>query len=182
MSSELLIQKLLEDTRQILNEAEGLKSVDSSKLVWRLDKSSWSMLECIEHLNRYGNFYLPQIRNKLQDSTSTPEGEFNSGLLGRYFATSMLPKAKLNRMKTMKNMNPLNADLDKRVIDIFIDQQISLLELLNQSRNVSLNSVRIKTSISSLIRLKLGDTFQFLVNHNKRHFNQIARIKDTYSL
>ena len=71
----------------------------------------------------------------------------------------------------------MNAQLDKSIIDRFINQQIKLLELLNQSRNVSLNKVKIKTSISSLIKLKLGDTFQFFINHIIRHLNQIDRIQ-----
>jgi hypothetical protein len=49
--------------------------------------------------------------------------------------------------------------------------------LLNQSRNVSLNKLKIQTSISSLIKLKLGDTFQFFINHIIRHLNQIDRIQ-----
>ena len=81
-------------------------------------------------------------------------------------------------MKTFKNKNPINADLDKAVIQKFILQQIKLLNLLNQSRNVSLNKVKIQTSISSLINLKLGDTFQFLINHIVRHLNQIERIQE----
>lgn len=90
----------------------------------------------------------------------------------------MLPKEKLNKMKTFKDKNPLNANLDKTVIDKFINQQIKLLDLLNQSRNISLNKVKIPTSISSLIRLKLGDTFQFFVNHIIRHLKQIDRIQE----
>ncbi len=82
-------------------------------------------------------------------------------------------------MKTFKDKNPLNANLDKTVIDKFINQQISFLDLLNQSRNVSLNKIKIQTSISGLIRLKLGDTFQFFINHVIRHLNQIDRIHQT---
>ena len=89
----------------------------------------------------------------------------------------MLPKEKLNKMKTFKSKNPLNSALDKSVIDRFTTQQIKLLDLLNQSRKVSLNKVKIKTSISSLISLKLGDTFQFLINHMIRHLNQIDKIQ-----
>ena len=89
----------------------------------------------------------------------------------------MLPKEKLNKMETFKDKNPLNAKLDKTVIDKFINQQIQLLGLLNQSRNVSLNKVKIPISISRLIKLKLGDTFQFLINHIIRHLKQIDRIQ-----
>lgn len=179
MQSENLIQSLLEQTRQIINQAEKLKFYDLQTLTWKENKISWSILECLEHLNLYGDFYLLQIENKIKNSSTNADTEFKSGILGNYFAKSMLPKEKLNKMKTFKDKNPLNANLDKTVIDKFINQQIKLLELLNQSRNLSLNKVKIQTSISSLIKLKLGDTFHFFVNHIIRHFAQIDRIQAT---
>lgn len=177
MQSEKLLQTLLEQTRQILNQAEKLKSYDLHILTWKENKISWSILECLEHLNLYGDFYLPQIENKIKNLTTKTDLEFNSGILGNYFAKSMFPKKKLNKMKTFKDKNPLNANLDKTVIDKFINQQSKLLDLLDQSRNVSLNKVKIEISISSLIKLKLGDTFQFFINHIIRHLNQIDRIQ-----
>ena len=177
MQSEKLIQQLLEQTRQITNQAEKLKTLDLNTLTWKKNNNSWSILECLEHLNLYGDFYLPQIESKLKTSESQPESEFKSGLLGNYFAKSMLPKENLNKMKTFKDKNPLNAKLDTSVIDKFIDQQIKLLNLLNQSRKISLNKVKIPTSIASFITLKLGDTFQFYINHIIRHLQQIERIQ-----
>ena len=177
MQSEKLIQALLEQTEQIINQVENLKTYDLHTLTWRENETSWNILECLEHLNLYGDFYLPQMESKIKSSNTKAGSEFKSGLLGNYFAKSMLPKEKLNKMKTFKDKNPLNVRLDKMVIDKFIDQQIKLLELVNQSRKVSLNKVKIPTSISSLIRLKLGDTFQFFINHIIRHLSQIDRIQ-----
>lgn len=179
MQSEKLIQTLLEQTRQIINQAEKLKSYDLNTLTWKENEISWSVLECLEHLNLYGDFYLPQMESKIKNSSTKTDIEFKSGILGNYFAKSMLPKEKLNKMKTFKDKNPLNSNLNKTVIDRFITQQIKLLDLLNQSRNVSLNKVKIQTSISSLIKLNLGDTFQFLINHIIRHLKQIDRIQQT---
>lgn len=177
MQTENLLQSLLEQTRQIINQVEKLKTCDLQTLNWRENEASWNILECLEHLNLYGEFYLPQIESKINNSTAKPDNEFKSGFLGNYFAKIMLPKEKLNKMKTFKDKNPLNTKLDKTVIDTFIDQQIKLLDLLNQARKVSLNKVKIQTSISSLITLKLGDTFQFFINHLIRHLNQIDRIQ-----
>ncbi|WP_291287398.1 DinB family protein [Flavobacterium sp.] len=177
MQSEKLIQMLLEQTRQIINQAEKLKNYDLNALTWRENETSWSILECLEHLNLYGDFYLPQIESEIKQSTTKADVEFKSGILGSYFAKSMLPKEKPNKMRTFKDKNPLNTKLDQSVIDRFVNQQIKLLELLNQSGKVSLNNVKIKISISNFIKLKLGDTFQFLINHMIRHFNQIDRIQ-----
>lgn len=177
MQSEELIQSLVEQTRQIINQVEKLRNYDLHTLIWKQHATSWSILECLEHLNLYGDFYLPQIESKIKNTRSGPDAEFMPGLLGDYFAKSMLPKEQLNKMKTFSDKNPLNATLDKTVIDKFIHQQIQLLELINQSRNVSLNKVKIKTSISNLLRLKLGDTFRFYINHIIRHLDQINRVQ-----
>lgn len=177
MQTEKLRQSLLEQVRQIINEVEKLKNYDLRTLTWRENETSWNMLECLEHLNLYGDFYLPQIESNIRESKTKADPEFKSGWLGNYFAKSMLPKEKLNKMKTFKDKNPLNAKLDKMVIDKFIDQQIKLLGLLNESRKVSLNKVKIPTSISNLIALKLGDTFQFFINHIIRHLHQVERIQ-----
>lgn len=177
MQSEILIQTLLEQTEQIINQAEKLKTYDLKVLIWRENETSWNILECLEHLNLYGDFYLPQIESKIKTSDTKTDFEFKSGILGNYFAKTILPKEKLNKMKTFKDKNPLNTKLDLTVISKYIDQQIQLLELLNQSKKVSLNKVKIQISISSLIKLKLGDTFQFYINHMIRHLNQIDSIQ-----
>lgn len=177
MNAEQLIQKLIEDIKQAINHAEALKDYDISRLTWREHPASWNILECLEHLNLYGDYYLPLIKQKISQSNTTHETHFKSGMLGNYFAKSMLPKEKLNKMKTFKDKNPLNSNLDKSVIDTFIKQQIELLDLLNQSRTVSLNKIKIETSISNLIKIKLGDTFQFLINHIIRHLKQVERIE-----
>lgn len=177
MQSENLIQSILEQTQQIINQVEKLKSLDLQALNWRENNTSWSILECLEHLNLYGDFYLPEIENKIKNSTTKADLEFKSGMLGNYFAKSMLPKEKLNKMKTFKDKNPLNSKLDKAVLDRFIHQQIIFLDLLNQSKKVSLNKVKIQITISSLIQLKLGDIFQFLTNHTIRHIAQINNIQ-----
>ncbi len=177
MQSEKLILTLLKQTQEILNQVEKLKSLDLNTLTIKENENTWSILECVEHLNLYGDFYLPQIESKIKNSTIKSDVDFKSSLLGNYFAKSMLPNDKLNKMKTFKDKNPINAALDKTAIDKLINQQNKLLELINLSKSVSLNNVKIKTSISSLIRINLGDTFQFYINHIIRHLKQIDRIR-----
>ncbi len=178
MQAEPLIQSLIEQIRQHINTVEKLRNEELQTLTWKENPTSWSILECLEHLNLYGDFYLPEIEKKIKQADSKNEDNFKSGILGNYFAQSMLPKEKLNKMKTFKDKNPLNTNLDRTVIDRFLDQQIKLLELLNLSRKVSLNKVKIDTSISKLIKLKLGDTFQFFINHISRHIAQIIKIEN----
>jgi DinB superfamily len=177
MQSETLIQSFMEETRQAINKVEQLQGHELHRLTWKPNPNSWSILECVEHLNLYGDFYLPEIERQIKKSKTASESAFKSGMLGNYFANSMLPKEKLNKMKTFKDKNPLHAQLDKSVLDRFIQQQMKLLDLLSQARNVSLNKVKVPTSFSSLVKLKLGDIFRFLTNHMIRHFKQIDGIE-----
>lgn len=177
MQSTQLIELLIEQSKQTIIRVEPLKNEDLYTLTRKENPNAWSILECLEHLNLYGDFYLTEIENAIFVTSSKSEAEFKSGPLGNYFAKSMLPKEKLNKMKTFKDKNPLNARLDKDVIDKFLKQQSKLSDLLHRSKSVSLNKVKIKTSFSGLIRLKLGDTFQFYSNHIIRHLKQIDKIK-----
>lgn len=175
--SKELIESLIAQTEDIIRRASELQELGREELTLKADPQSWSILECLEHLNLYGDFYLPQMEQKINAYRGNSAATFKSGWLGDYFAKSMLPKEKLNKMKTFRDKNPLNADLGKDVIDRFLEQQSRLIRLLRNSARVDLNKVKIPTSISPLIRMKLGDTFRFIINHNIRHMQQIDRLR-----
>ena len=90
MQSEKLIQSLVEQTRQTINQVENLKNYDLDTLTWKENKNSWSILECLEHLNLYGEFYIPEIEKKIHNSNTNFELEFKSGFLGSYFSPEYL--------------------------------------------------------------------------------------------
>src|SRR5690606_7898812 len=127
---DTLILELKDRTVQHLKFAESLLEYPSDILNRRKSPESWSALECIEHLNLYGYFYLPEIEHRIQSSQTIFSPSFKSGFLGNYFAKSMLPKEKLNKMKTFSSMNPIHKSLDKNVLHTFIAQQKKTLELL----------------------------------------------------
>jgi hypothetical protein len=62
------------------------------------------------------------------------------------------------------------------VIAEFIEQQEKSLALLRKAKRVDLNKIRVPISIAKFIKLKLGDTFLFLVAHNYRHILQADRV------
>ncbi|MBP9794205.1 MAG: DinB family protein [Flavobacterium sp.] len=176
--SENVIENLIITTRQNLNFTEFLKQKNDTELNWKENPESWSVLECLEHLNRYGHFYIPAIEKTILNSKYNSEVEFKSGILGNFFAESMLPKKKLNKMKTFKDKNPLNSNLDRKVIDEFIHQQIQTIALLNKAKTVSLSKNKVEITLTKWMKLKLGDTFRFVINHNCRHIQQIQNNLD----
>ena len=173
MQSKVLIQELVTMTVNNSNDVKQLTQLSFDKLNYKKDKDSWSILECIEHLNAYGRFYIPEIKHKIEVSNYEASVNFKTGVLGNYFAKSMLPKEKLNKMKTFKNMNPNNSKLDVIVLDEFLTQQ---KEILETARKVCLTKTTTAISISKLIKLRLGDTFRVVIYHNLRHIVQAKKM------
>lgn len=176
MKQEVLIEDLRERTKQVLNSAEQYNQLSLQALNYKVNPESWSVLECIEHLNLYGEFYIPEIEKQISKFKTQQSTYFKSGLLGNYFAKSMLPKEKLNKMKTFKDKNPIGSELDKSTLERFIGQQKEMLNLLNKARQVNLNKVKTGVSIANWIKLKLGDTLRVVIYHNQRHIVQSNKI------
>ena len=172
-----LLDELKTTTNNNLDFAKYLLDQSDETLNFRTSQDSWSILECLEHLNFYGKFYLPEIEKRMNESQfPIKKSDFKSGILGNYFANMMLPKEKLNKMKTLKTANPIHKQLNKSVIDEFINQQNKMLELLEKSKIIDLEKTKTSISISKLIKLKLGDTFRFVIYHNLRHIKQAENI------
>lgn len=175
MKTDLLLKDLSERTRTNMDSSREFLKKTTAELNQRPASRSWSALECFEHLNRYGDFYLPEIERVIESSGRPPEEVFKSGLLGDYFAKMMLPREKLNKMKTFKDKDPFGSKLDKTTIEKFIRQQEQLLDLLSRASKVSLTRTKTAISISKLLKLRLGDTFRVVIYHNQRHLVQAQK-------
>lgn len=170
-----LLANLKQRTLDNQKRAKFLRQLSEERLNQRPGPESWSALECIEHLNRYGDFYLPEITQRIAQSDHSPKAVFKSGWLGNYFAKSMLPKESLNTMKTFSSMDPMGSELDASVLSTFLQQQVETLSLLERAKEVDLTKTKTAISITKLIKLRLGDTFRVLIYHNQRHVLQAER-------
>ncbi|WP_338791202.1 DinB family protein [Bernardetia sp. Wsw4-3y2] len=195
-----LNQSLIEEIKTILQKTVQLQQLSNDELNFRPNTESWTVLECIEHLNRYSIFYLEEIEKRIDEKidknklTSNQDYIFKSGFLGNYSANSMLPVQKGivsisenksptanhslrigNKMKTFKDKNPIHSGVDRRVLDTFIDDQNEFMRLLEKAQQVDWNKTKVSLTLP-LLKFNLGDTFRFVINHEIRHFIQIKNI------
>jgi hypothetical protein len=173
-----LIEELLTLIERATEAAKKFKELPETELNFKEDPQRWSILECIEHLNRYGEFYLPEIeRSMLKPSAPQAGSVYKSGLLGNYFAKLMKVKdGKLWKMKTPADKNPVGSQLSITTIDRFLKQQEMLKSLLNQARTSDLTRTKVPISLTKLVKLRLGDTFRFFVYHIERHILQAEKV------
>ncbi len=176
LASKKLLQDLLVITESNLKSIENIQNESIEVLNWKANAKSWSILECIEHLNRYGDFYIPEITNKITASKHQSSEIFKSNWLGRYFSKSVSYTKDLKKMKTFKSMNPINSKLNRKTITKFINQQHQIIDLLSKAAHVNLDKTKTAISISKIIKLKLGDTFRVVIYHNERHIKQAEAV------
>lgn len=174
-----LIQNLILRTEQNINSVQKFKSLGIEQLNQKPHPEEWSILECLEHLNLYGDYYLPEIEKTIMEQKENYTSPmFKSGILGNYFANLMLPKenGQIKKMKSPQDKNPVHSQLGFTTIERFLKQQELLKKLLEQSKNRDLTKLKTPISISKWIKLRLGDTFRFVIYHNQRHIAQAEKL------
>lgn len=171
--------ELIESLNKYLNShrafAKSLVNTEEKKLHQKPEDGGWNVLQCIEHLNRYGDYYLKEVNHKIaKASKDSANREFKAGFFGKLFSSMMLPKKGMLKMKTFADKNPDADQLDKSVIYKFIEQQNEWEKLLKACHHVNLNKLKCNLTLP-LLKLNLGSTLQFVIHHNERHVAQAQK-------
>lgn len=180
--SQTLLDALSDHTEAFLDKAVSeWQMLPHHQFASKPGPDKWSANQCLAHLNEYGRYYLPLIEKAIDEYTASgkdPAIEFKAGWLGNYFTGMMLNNADgtpVKKMSAPKAYSPETNNDSFAVIAEFIEQQEKMLLLLRKAKKVDMGAIRIPISIAKFIKLKLGDTFLFLVAHNYRHILQADR-------
>ena len=158
---------ILENTLEVI---QTLEKTPLEQLNYKLNKSSWSALECVDHLNQYAQFYLPEIEKQINNSTHQSTNIFKSGVLGNYFVNAMrIKNGAVKKMKSPKDKLPNKIAFDQKTLLQFRNDILQTQELLIRSSRVDLTLTKTSISLTPLIKLRLGDTLRFYVLHIERH-------------
>jgi len=182
------LNELTETVEQIIETVEAItEHYAETQLAQRPNPDRWSVLENLEHLNLYGDFYLPTFEQTIERGKQKglqPRENYKSGWLGGYFAKSMRPKdGKIsNRMKTFKSKDPVLTEVPDNVVERFLDQQRELLRLLQKAEQTDIQKLRMPTTLGSFPKIRLGDAFAFFIGHEERHMLQIQRTLEALEL
>lgn len=175
MNCQTLILGLQSDVRAMIATATLLNHEDPGCLLDAPASGEWSVAQILEHLNSYNRYYLPAIERAMQ-AEKPAFSNYRPGWLGDFFTRLMKagPDEQIRKkMKSPKEHVPGPQPDWQPVLIYFLSGQQQLLLLLEVASEKNLGSIRVPISISRFIKLKLGDTFRFLVAHQQRHFIQL---------
>lgn len=179
-----LLNSLIEDTRQVKAKAEEFSTLGQDLLNQQPEEDSWSVLECIEHLNIADAHYLAEFDLKLPKARASSDEKFKTGFLGNRFVKMIKPKSDgsiPSPMKTLKKFRP-EVNVHHDTMAKFLEDQDRLLEIIETCKSIDLNKTKITSAIGPIVTFRLGDGLRFLIGHNQRHIIQAQRAIETLAV
>ena len=188
MSTTIKTSEYLDEMKagfeQAINKVKSLVgSVDSEMLNQPEAPGKWSMLQCIEHMSLASQLYNENITAKLNNGQLQPaKATYKGHWKGRIFAKMNAPKPDGEipmKLKTFKFMEPPVTLDGEQVINQFYSVHQTMIALIDESRAVNIDRVKVATALGNMVKLRLGEAYRFLLAHTQRHVVQLERIKNT---
>ncbi|MBG8554427.1 DinB family protein [Hymenobacter guriensis] len=182
MKTQPFLQQLHNQVHELLAVlSTELEPRNGQALQFKPSATSWSVLECLEHLNRYSRFYNPALRKALAAGRKAgTDAEVGFSWLGRKSYETVRPENR-KLQKTLKHMNPSQSALSWDVLVEFRQHQETLLELLRQAETTDLNRKAVPVEFFRVLKLRIGEALLFVVAHQQRHMQQAQRVLQQYT-
>lgn len=135
--------------------------------------NKWSAAECLVHINTTNEKYLINLKNSLENAQKSNllKEEYKPRYLMSKFIDTMKPESRWKFKAPSVFKKSYDGNLDKTVNDFFRIQD-ELIELAERSREYDLSKTKTVSPVSKLFRLKLGEAFMVIIEHQKRHLLQ----------
>ena len=151
-------------------------NLDENSLIKSAAPGKWNAQECFEHLVVMWQTYRPQFERGIQNAKKKTNDEYKMAWFGKWFANKMAPLEDNNSgMRTSKIFEPSNYSSELPAVQRLIEVQDEMLKYLKLMEDIDINKSRISSPATKFIRLKMGDAWQIILNHQDRHLQQAVR-------
>lgn len=165
---------------QLSAEADALTNpLSDEQFLWHPGPDSWSIAECLDHLNATARVYLPVLDEGISDAIRRGvygEGPFKYNWLGRL--SVRVSKARI-RLTAAEDMLPGTNRTRHEILSAFRAYQVQYIDRLRQANGVDLARARVRMPVVSWIRIPLGTGFELMVVHSRRHLAQARRVMES---
>ncbi len=179
-SSHSQIEVIVADFESALARVRRL-ALDLPEETWEKhnDPTSWSVAECVEHLNMASNAYIPVIRAGLEKAPPrskddrTFRRDFVGGLLGAMTGRMRrIGKLKIGKMPTTTEFTPSGRVSGDQLVREFEDCQRILVGLAKVSRTLGIDKVKIVSPFNTKVRYNIFSALVIVAVHQHRHLDQ----------
>ena len=164
---------------QISAEAEALVApLTEQQFDWQPRPDSWSVSQCLDHLNMTARLYLPTLDEGIADAIR--RGMYNAGpfvynWIGRLCVYVVSPTTRV-RAKAPMPFQPPPGRVRQQVTSAFRAYQVQYIDRLRQANGLDLARARVTSPLARWIRMPLGSGFAMMIAHEQRHLEQARRV------
>lgn len=165
---------------QLADEADRLAGAfTEEQFIWRPSPDSWSVAECLEHLNATARAYLPFLDEAIAEAIRKGwyrPGPFRHNLIGRLSVYLLEPPPRL-RIRAPAVFEPQPTRGRQQTLAAFRAYQVQYVDRLRQGDGLDLARSKAQSPAAySWVRIPLGSAFMMMVSHERRHLWQAARV------
>ena len=146
------------------------------QLNWQPVPGSWSVGQCLEHLCKVNEIYVPPISAALQAKPDSPVDQIIPGWFGSWFIRTFIdPSPSSKRVQAPAKIRP-GARIELSVLDRFLSGNQSCRGVILGARAKNVNRVRFWNPFLPGLRFTVGTGFEIIARHERRHLLQAERV------
>lgn len=182
--AEQLRDLLIELEENVLEARDVAGGLSGDELRRRPGPDAWSVAECLDHLVRTGEAYLPALDRALARARGEglrSDGPFSRGFLGRWLVRGMEPPPSLE----VPAPAAFRPDLPEEVsagegnpLERFREHQEELADRVREADGLDLEAVKVPPPVLSFLRINVYAALAYLAAHQRRHLWQARRVVD----
>lgn len=173
------LDALRQQFEQIARDAETLVApLTDAQFVWQPSPESWSVAQCIDHLNATARIYLPKLDEAIADARRRGlhgTGPFRYAALGRFMTWAQAPPAKF-KARAPKTFRPAVSRSRSEIMAAFAAAQVAFVDRLGQANGLHLGRARVSSPPFPWLRFSLGSGFALMAAHERRHLWQAGNV------
>ena len=175
MKSEL--ENLTLELERISGEARTtFGGLSETQINWKPAAETWSVGQCFEHLIKTNSLFMNDLEIIAADNRRNSFWENYSPLSG-FFGKIIINELKADKRKIKAPAKIVPASsVAANIIEDFAAHQIETIAKIKTAENVDWQKTKMTSPIMKLITYKLADGLEIVVEHEKRHLRQAARI------
>lgn len=152
-------------------------SFSSEQLNWKPGEGQWSIAQCLDHLIRSNDGFVPDLEAL---GTGTRKTRFFekwsplSGVMGRFLIKAVTDDSKKAKAPTKKVVPP--SDLGQEIVENFCGHLESIGDKVRLLGNVDERRTVLTSPIVPIFTYSLDDAYTVIIEHSNRHIRQAKRV------
>lgn len=175
---------LLRQFEAIVQDAQAVSDgLTDDQFNWRPSGASWSIAECLVHLDNIDHYNLPAIQAEMERARaagiiSRDRRAFRYGWFSRFFVSNVEPPPRI-KVNVPKTVPPPPRHASKaQTMDDFVMLRARIGELIRGADGLDLRRVKVPVPFSKRIKFSLGQRFALMTAHNRRHLWQAWQVRN----